>query len=186
MLDIERKNLTTIFEAILDGVYIVDDDFNMEYMNNVMIKNFGRGIGKKCYQIIYGRDAVCSWCKAKGVFAGKTIRWEHYIPNLDQVYDFIEFPLKNSDGTLSKVGIYRDIALRAKSEEKIRASEKEYKRLFENVRCGIYVSTKEGKFLNVNKALLDMLAMITMRNFLISISLKIFTSTQRIVKNGRR
>ncbi|MBW2334706.1 MAG: PAS domain S-box protein [Deltaproteobacteria bacterium] len=157
MLDIERKNLTTIFEAILDGVYIVDDDFNMEYMNNVMIKNFGRGIGKKCYQIIYGRDAVCPWCKAKGVFAGKTIRWEHYIPNLDQLYDFIEFPLKNSDGTLSKVGIYRDIALRAKSEEKIRASEKEYKRLFENVRCGIYVSSKEGKFLNVNKALLDML-----------------------------
>jgi len=157
MLDIERKNLTTIFEAILDGVYIVDDDFNMEYMNNVMIKNFGRGIGKKCYKIIYGRDAVCPWCKAKGVFAGKTIRWEHYIPNLDQLYDFIEFPLKNSDGTLSKVGIYRDIALRAKSEEKIRASEKEYKRLFENVRCGIYVSSKEGKFLNVNKALLDML-----------------------------
>ena len=157
MIDIEKTNLTTIFEAIVDGVYIADDDFNMEYMNNVMIDSFGHGIGKKCYQIIYGRDEVCPWCKAKEVFAGKTIRWEHYIPNLDQVYDFIEFPLKNSDGTLSKVGIYRDIALRAKSEEKIRASEKEYKRLFENVRCGIYVSSKEGKFLNVNKALLDML-----------------------------
>jgi two-component system NtrC family sensor kinase len=157
MIDIEKTNLTTIFEAIVDGVYIADDDFNMEYMNNVMIDSFGHGIGKKCYQIIYGRDEVCPWCRAKEVFAGKTIRWEHYIPNLDQVYDFIEFPLKNSDGTLSKVGIYRDIALRAKSEEKIRASEKEYKRLFENVRCGIYVSSKEGKFLNVNKALLDML-----------------------------
>jgi len=157
MIDIERANLTTIFEAIVDGVYIADDDFNMEYMNNVMIKNFGRGIGKKCYQIIYGRDEVCPWCRAKEVFAGKTIRWEHYIPNLDQVYDFIEFPLKNSDGTLSKVCIYRDIVLRAKTEEKIRASEKEYKRLFENVRCGLYVSSKEGKFLNANKALLDML-----------------------------
>jgi PAS domain S-box-containing protein len=157
MLDMERKNLTTIFEAMVDGVYIIDKDFNMEYMNNVMIKHFGQAIGRKCYQIIYRMEEACPWCKAKEVFNGETIRWEHYIPNLDQLYDFIEFPLKNSDGTLSKVCIYRDIALRAKSEEKIRASEKEYKRLFENVRCGIYVSTKEGKFLNVNKALLDML-----------------------------
>jgi two-component system NtrC family sensor kinase len=166
MIDKKRTNLTTIFEAMVDGVYIVDDDFNMEYMNNVMIKNFGRGIGKKCYQIIYGTDAVCPWCRAKEVFAGKTIRWEHYIPNLDQIYDFIELPLKNSDGTISKLSIYRDIALRVKSEEKIRASEKDYKTLFENVRSGIYVSTKEGKFLDANKALLDMLGYESKEEFL--------------------
>jgi PAS domain S-box-containing protein len=166
MIDIERTNLTTIFEAIVDGVYIVDDDFNMEYMNNVMIKNFGSGIGKKCYKIIYGRDEVCQWCRAKEVFAGETIRWEHYIPNLDQVYHFTEFPLKNSDGTLSKVGMYIDIALREKSEAKIRSSDNEYKRLFENVRCGLYVSSKKGKFLNANKALLDMLGYENKEEFL--------------------
>ena len=166
MIDIERTNITTIFEAIVDGVYIVDEDFNMEYMNNVMIKNFGQGTGRKCYQVIYGMGEVCSWCRAKEVFAGETIRWEHYIPNLDQLYDFIEFPLKNSDGTVSKVCIYRDIALRAKSEEKVRASEKDYKRLFENVHCGLYVSSKEGKFLNVNKALLDMLGYKNKEEFL--------------------
>ena len=166
MIDIERTDITSIFEAMVDGVYIVDEDFNMEYMNNVMIKHFGQAIGRKCYQIIYGMGEACPWCKAKEVFAGETIRWEHYIPNLDQVYDFIEFPLKNSDGTVSKVSIYRDIALRTKSEEKVRASEKDYKRLFENVRCGLYVSSKEGKFLNANKALLDMLGYGSKEEFL--------------------
>jgi len=166
MIDIERTNITSIFEAIVDGVYIADNDFNMEYMNNVMIKNFGQGTGRKCYQVIYGREEACPWCRAKEVFAGKTIRWEHYIPNLDQLYDFIELPLKNSDGTVSKVCIYRDIALRAKSEEKIRASEKDYRRLFKNVRCGLYVSSKEGKFLNANKALLDMLGYENKEEFL--------------------
>ena len=166
MIDTERTNITTIFEAMVDGVYIVDEDFNMEYMNNVMIKHFGQGTGRKCYQIIYGMGEACPWCKAKEVFAGGTIRWEHYIPNLDQLYDFIEFPLKNYDGTVSKVCIYRDIALRAKSEEKIRASEKDYKRLFENVHCGLYVSSKEGKFLNANKALLDMLGYENKEEFL--------------------
>ena len=166
MLDMERKNLTTIFEAMVDGVYIVDDDFNVEHMNDVMIKNFGRGIGRKCFQVIHGRDEVCTWCRAKEVLAGESIRWEHYFPNLDQIYDVIEFPLKNPDGTLSKLSIYRDITQRKKSEEKLKASEEDYKRLFENVRSGIYVSSKEGKFLNANKALLDMLGYKTKEEFL--------------------
>ncbi len=35
--------------------------------------------------------------------------------------------------------------------------EEDYKRLFEHVGCGVFISTKEGKFLNANQALLDML-----------------------------
>ncbi|MBW1858454.1 MAG: PAS domain S-box protein, partial [Deltaproteobacteria bacterium] len=85
---------------------------------------------------------------------------------MDQIYDVIEFPLKNPDGTLSKLSIYRDITQRKKSEEKLKASEEDYKRLFENVRSGIYVSSKEGKFLNANKALLDMLGYKTKEEFL--------------------
>jgi len=166
MHDMERKYLTTIFEAMVDGVYIVDNDFNVEHMNDVMIKNFGRGIGRKCFQVIHGRDKICSWCRAKEVLAGESIRWEHYFPNVDQTYDVIEFPLKNPDGTLSKLSIYRDITQRKKSEEKLKTSEEDYKRLFENVRCGIYVSSKEGKFLNANIGLLDMLGYKTKEEFL--------------------
>lgn len=42
-------------------------------------------------------------------------------------------------------------------EERMRASEEDYKRLFEHVGCGVFISTREGKFLNANRALLDML-----------------------------
>ena len=51
-------------------------------------------------------------------------------------------------------------------EEKIRTSEEDYKRLFENVRSGLYVSSKEGKFLNANQALLDMLGYESKEEFL--------------------
>jgi len=47
------------------------------------------------------------------------------------------------------------------SEDILNASltekEKDYNRLFEQVGCGVYISSKAGKFLNVNQALLDML-----------------------------
>jgi len=48
MIKKESKKFASIFEAMVDGVYVVDDDFNVEHMNDVMIQNFGRGIGKKC------------------------------------------------------------------------------------------------------------------------------------------
>lgn len=35
--------------------------------------------------------------------------------------------------------------------------ENEYESLFEHVACGVFISSKEGKFLNANRALLDML-----------------------------
>lgn len=38
-----------------------------------------------------------------------------------------------------------------------KASEEDYKRLFEHVGCGVYISSKEGKFIDANPALLDML-----------------------------
>jgi len=166
MINPESERLTSIFDAMLDGVYLIDAGFNVEYMNDVMIEDFGKGIGGKCHQTIYGREKICPWCRAKEVFGGKTVRWEQYVQNLDQTYDVIEFPLKNPDGTISKLSIYRDITLRKKREEELKVSEEDYKRLFENVRSGIYVSTKEGKFLNANEALLDMLGYESKEEFL--------------------
>jgi two-component system NtrC family sensor kinase len=48
----------------------------------------------------------------------------------------------------------------------MRASEENYKSLFDHVGCGVFVSTKEGKFLNVNQALLDMLGYRSKEEFL--------------------
>jgi len=166
MINPESERLTSIFDAMLDGVYLIDAGFSVEYMNDVMIEDFGKGIGGKCHQIVYGREKICPWCRAKEVFGGKTVRWEQYVQNLDQTYDLIEFPLKNPDGTISKLCIYLDITLRKKREEELKVSEEDYKRLFENVRSGIYVSTKEGKFLNANEALLDMLGYESKKEFL--------------------
>ncbi|MBW1716263.1 MAG: PAS domain S-box protein [Deltaproteobacteria bacterium] len=166
MINLETERLTSIFDAMLDGVYLIDAGFNVEYMNDVMIEHFGKGIGGKCHQIVYGREKICPWCRAKEVFRGETVRWEQYVQNMDQTYNVIEFPLKNPDGTISKLSIYRDISERKRHEQDLKVSEEDYKRLFENVRSGIYVSTKEGKFLDANKALLDMLGYESKEEFL--------------------
>ncbi|MFH1479631.1 MAG: PAS domain S-box protein, partial [Pseudomonadota bacterium] len=166
MIDKAIHKILTMCNYLLKGAYAIDRDLRLEYMSEWMIQTFGQGLGEKCYNIIHGRDEICPWCKAGEVFGGKEVRWEYPVPRLGLIYDVIDFPFQNSDGTISKVSLFKDITQKIRAEEKIRASEEEYKRLFENVRSGLYASTKEGKFLNANKALLDMLGYESKEEFL--------------------
>ncbi|MFC1886812.1 PAS domain S-box protein [Thermodesulfobacteriota bacterium] len=152
------KGLAAILDAMQDGVYLISHNYQVVFMNKAMVDVFGDGTGKKCHQVINSSDQKCPWCRADEVFKnGETHRFELTIPRVGRTYEKTELPVKNEDGTVSKLTIYKDITRRKAREETIRASREDYERLFEHVGCGVYVSSKEGKFLNANQALLDML-----------------------------
>jgi two-component system, NtrC family, sensor kinase len=157
MIDEETNRLASIFDAMGTGVYIIEDDYTIKFMNKTSMNAFGEGSGKKCYQVIAHRDKVCTWCKAKEVFKGETLRWENYFPHINKTFEIFELPLQTNDGTLLHMCIYRDITETKEQNKILRASIEDYRKLFEHVRVGVYMSSKEGKFLEVNQALVDML-----------------------------
>ena len=160
------KMTTAILEVFDDGIFVMNQDLVVEYMNGAMIAQFGNGIGKKCYQLLNQTEEKCPWCQSDEVFKGKTIRREIFIPLVDKTYYLIEIPFKNEDGSLLKLSIYRDITERKKREELLRASEEDFKMLFENIPTGVFVSSKAGKFINANQALLEMLGYESKEEFL--------------------
>jgi len=163
----KKHNLTTaILDAFEDGIYVMNRNLVVEYMNSAMVAEFGEGVGKKCHQLVNQSEEKCPWCASDEVFAGKTVRREVYVPLFDKTYYLTEIPFENEDGTLSKLSIYHDISKRKKQEEMLRASEEEFKNLFEHVATGVFISSKEGKFLNANQALLDMLGYENKEEFL--------------------
>ncbi|MDY6974257.1 MAG: PAS domain S-box protein, partial [Thermodesulfobacteriota bacterium] len=166
MIEKEPRRLISILEAIEDGIYIVRDDYTVEFMNKAMIRDFGDGKGMKCHQVLSNSDEVCLWCRSKEVFDGRTLRREVYVPTVDKTYHLIELPLKYDDGAVFKLSIYRDITSRKRREAEIRASEENYRNLFEHVGCGVYISSKEGKFIDANPALLNMLGYDSKEEFL--------------------
>ena len=165
-MDKKTKITAAILEAFEDGIYVMNKDLVVEYMNSAMIKQFGEGIGKKCHQILNQTEDKCPWCKSDEVLEGKSIRREIHVPLVDKTYYLIEIPLENDDGTQSKLSIYRDLTERKKREEMLRVSEEGFKMLFENIPTGVFVSSKEGKFLDANHALLDMLGYESKQEFL--------------------
>ncbi len=156
-MDKSIKMSTAILEAFDDGIYVMNQDLVVEYMNSAMIAQFGDGIGDKCYRVVNQSDEKCSWCRSDEIFKGQKISREVYVPLVNKTYFMTEIPFENDDGTVFKLSIYRDISERKKREEKLRASEADFTNLFEHVACGVFISSKEGKFLNANHALLDML-----------------------------
>jgi PAS domain S-box-containing protein len=165
MIDEKSKYLLSFFEPLLE-LYAISEDLVVEYMSASMIKRFGFGVGSKCHEVLHHSGEICSWCRAKDIFAGRSARWEHHIPRIDRILDMVEFPLKNSDGTSSKVTLLKDVTEQILTAERIRDSEEDYKRLFEHVGCGVFISTKDGRFLDANPALLDMLGYRSKEEFL--------------------
>lgn len=165
-LRIRKEGLTFIFEAIQDGIYVIDKEYNLEFINKKIAADFGGIIGEKCYRMINGKDEPCPWCRAKEVFKGKTEQWEQHVPVTGKTYDMIALPMKNLDGTVSLMTICYDITESKDREEKLKILEADYKRLFDNLEFGVYISSKEGKWLDANRVLLDMLGYESKEEFL--------------------
>ena len=166
MMDQKTMLTTAILDAFEDGIYVMNQDLVVEYMNSAMIADFGDGIGKKCNQLMNQSGDKCHWCQSDEVFKGKTVRREVYVPRVDKTYYLIEIPFENANGTRSKLSIYRDITARKQQEQKLHASQEDFKNLFEHMATGVFISSKEGKFLNANQALLDMLGYESKEEFL--------------------
>ncbi|RLG31603.1 PAS domain-containing sensor histidine kinase [Methanosarcinales archaeon] len=112
----ERDNQNLIFESMVDGVYMVSKDHKLEFMNRVLREKFGDRVGGICYETFHGRQVPCPLCKLSKVLDGKTVQWEWHSRRTDEIYDLVETPLTNADGTTSKLTIFRDITERKRWE----------------------------------------------------------------------
>ncbi len=113
----ERDRLMYILEHMEDGIYIVNQQYDIEYINPVIRKEFGNIDNKKCYEYFHGRHDVCPWCRNEETPSGKPVKWEFSLKNKDKTYELFDMPIKNSDGTISKLVIYYDISEAKHAEE---------------------------------------------------------------------
>ena len=116
-LRLERDNFFNILENLPDGIYIVDQNYKVQYVNSALKEEFGLAEGQACFEYFHGREDVCPWCQNPKVFAGETVRWQWQSEKNQKIYDLIDTPVKNPDGSVWKLEIFRDITDRVNTEE---------------------------------------------------------------------
>jgi diguanylate cyclase (GGDEF)-like protein/PAS domain S-box-containing protein len=101
------------------GIFVVDDDFSIRYMNNTMKKWFGDQEGKVCYSAVANLDTPCPYCKLSEVVSNKKkVIYEPTTPDGQSFEIFATF-IKNSDGTYSKMEIIRNITEQKLTQERL-------------------------------------------------------------------
>ncbi len=116
----ERDNLMNILESLQDGVLIINEQYDIEYVNPVFIKEFGTYEGKKCYQYLFDNSSFCTSCKKNKILSGNTVREEFPLKNIQKIYDFVGTSLNNPDGSTSILIIFHDITRLKQVEKKLR------------------------------------------------------------------
>ncbi len=116
-LERETNRLKGILDVFNDGVYIVNTQHNIEYVNPVMDATFGPVNGKKCYEYIHGRSESCPACWSPEVLAGKSVEREFHADKVGKTYEVFETLLRNIDGSSSKLVFFHDITDRKAAEE---------------------------------------------------------------------
>jgi PAS domain S-box-containing protein len=76
-----RDELLCIMESIEEPVYVADPEtFELLYINEAFRKQWGDGVGEKCFSVLQQRDAPCPFCtndRIMGDDKGQPYVWEY-------------------------------------------------------------------------------------------------------------
>ncbi|WP_051284157.1 PAS domain S-box protein [Desulforegula conservatrix] len=154
LLEYERSRFKGILDEMNDGVCIVNSDLDIEYINPALKSVFGEVGSKKCHQYFVGSDSPCNACNLKDItanLANASREWKSSSDN--RVFDVFSTPIKNDDGSVSKLTIMHEITDLITTEKALFESEANYRLLFETAcEAIILIDITSRSIIDVNSA----------------------------------
>jgi PAS domain S-box-containing protein len=135
-----KRFLDNIFDAMQDGINVLDIDFNIVKLNSWMEKMYADRmplVGNKCYKAYHNRTSVCPWCPSVKTLQTGTTHTE-MVPYVSEGrqkgwFELTAFPLKNTDGKVTGVIEHvKDITEHKKAEQALGKSEQRFREVVEN------------------------------------------------------
>jgi len=159
------KRFEKIAEMGDDGIIVFDEDSRIEFANQMASEIMGfpkdQILGREFFSLIGKRnEEFLEEMVMRGEGMGEKVCTEMSLRTPKNEIKEMEVciaPTQSEDGRIKTYAYVRDITERKKFEKDLRESEEKYRNLFERVRHGLYISSKEGKFLDCNQAMWGLL-----------------------------
>jgi two-component system NtrC family sensor kinase len=159
------KRFAKIAEMGDDGIIVFDENSEIEFANQMASEIIGypkdQILGREFFSLIGKRDEeFLEEMVMRGEGMGEKVCTEmslHTPQNEIKEMEVCIAPTQSEDGRIKTYAYIRDITERKKFEKDLRESEEKYRTLFERVRHGLFISSKEGKFLDCNQAMWGLL-----------------------------
>ena len=122
----ERKWLYYIIEATKTGIDVIDEDYNLLFVDLGWQKVYGNPYGKKCYEYFMGQKEPCPNCAIpEALKSKKIIISEEFLKKENRFVEVHTIPFQNEKGKWLVGEFNVDITERKKIEtELVRAKEK--------------------------------------------------------------
>jgi two-component system NtrC family sensor kinase len=164
----EIREATKRFEKITemgeDGIIVFDEDSRIEFANQMASEILGlpkdQVLGREFFSLIGKRDEeFLEEMVTRGEGMGEKVCTEmalHTTPGRVKETEVCIAPTQSEEGRIKTYAYIRDITERKRFEKDLKESEEKFRNLFERVRHGLFISTREGHFLDCNQAMLEM------------------------------
>ncbi len=160
-----RDQLLEALESTRDGILVLDRDGRILHHNarfrelwgapeDLLASDGDRVFGFMAAHVLDPRDITRQVNQAT---ADPTATLEASLPTADgRLIEYRCRPLRSGDVVTGSVWCFHEVTEQRRTERALQLSEARYRRLFEDSRDARYISTRDGRFVDVNEAALEL------------------------------
>lgn len=153
-----KRDWELTFDAVPDPVFLLDHEWRVLRANEVATKTLGKRfqdlIGQLFYEQVQGSVEDSGWHRLASLMEGREQRMDITVSRLNKTFDTYCIPLRDATGQIARfVLTLRDVTDQQRAEAELKASEEQYRLLFESNPHPMWVFDRETLgFLAVNDA----------------------------------
>jgi PAS domain S-box-containing protein len=160
-LNLERRQLLSIFDSMEEPVYVSDPSTHEILYVNKFLKQIieENPIGKKCYHVLQGLNEPCDFCTNPIILKNKnqTYKWEYHNPLTERDYLVMDRIIKWIDGNDVRLEMAHDITEIKQAEKAIKQNEENFIKIIDNSPLPIAIMNSLGEFKYTNHKLSEMI-----------------------------
>lgn len=151
-----RDLIEAIGREIPGYLYVQRPDYTIEYCNPRFEELFGSPSGRRCHEVLHGRDAPCPECPTFTVFETRTRReweWEH----AGRTYLIQDSYIPHFHGGPAVLEVGIDVTRARALERDLHESQQDLRALLDASPETLFLISPDGKLLTANDALFQAL-----------------------------